>query len=161
MPTTPCNVYGTLWMYAEICYFISFQMKQEGHQLILLIFLKNKVQPGTKESRYKGDEENKHNCTNAFAQTQPSFFQLPLHALRLICPLSKMTSFLVSQMTQQAVIKISLKILLPKASLASITISNGYKFRFQLIEIKFQQLSLTERTLSLFLHVRYGIEHSL
>ena len=57
--------------------------------------------------------------------------------------------------------KISLKILLPKASLASITISNGYKFRFQLIEIKFQQLSLTERTLSLFLHVRYGIEHNL
>jgi len=35
-------------------------MKQEGHPLILLIFLKNKVQPGTKESRYKeGDKENK------------------------------------------------------------------------------------------------------
>ena len=32
-------------------------MKQEGHPLILLIFLKNKVQPGTKESRYKGDEK--------------------------------------------------------------------------------------------------------
>ena len=44
-------------------------MKQEGHPLILLIFFKNKVQPGIKESRYKGDEENKQNYTNAFAQT--------------------------------------------------------------------------------------------
>ena len=140
MPTSPCNVYGTLWMYAEICYFISFQMKQEGHPLILLIFKKNKVQLGTKESRYKGDEENKQNYTNAFAQTQPSFFLSSFP--RIEADFSIIKNGIISGQPDDPAgsDKISLKILLPKASLASITISNGYKFRFQLIEINFQQV---------------------
>jgi hypothetical protein len=55
-------------------------------------------------------------------QTQ-LFLEFFFHAFTLICPLSKMTAFLVIQMTQQAVMHISLKRLLPKLLLASITIS--------------------------------------
>ena len=54
--------------------------------------------------------------------------------------MSKITTFLDVYITQQAVIKISLKIRLPKLDLASMIMSSGGRFRFQVIEIEFQQL---------------------
>jgi hypothetical protein len=50
-----------------------------------------------------------------------------------------MTPFLVVQITQQAVMTISLKMLLSKASLACKIISKGLAFRFQMIGIVAQQ----------------------
>ena len=54
--------------------------------------------------------------------------------------IKKITEFLVVQITQHAVIKISLKMGLPKALLASITMCRGGRFRFQLTGIVFQQV---------------------
>ena len=53
-----------------------------------------------------------------------------------------MTAFLVTQMIQHAMIKISLKIGLPKNVLASITISKGGIFVFQHMGMVFQQAVL-------------------
>jgi hypothetical protein len=49
-----------------------------------------------------------------------------------------MKAFLVVQMVQQAVMKISLKTGLPKVVLASMIISSGCRFLFQMMEIEFQ-----------------------
>jgi hypothetical protein len=51
-----------------------------------------------------------------------------------------MTLFLINQMAQQAVMKISLKMTFPKDSLASMTISSGCSPKFQLMGIVFQQV---------------------
>jgi hypothetical protein len=59
---------------------------------------------------------------------------------------SKIILFLVVQMIQHAVITISLKMGLPKAFLASITMSKGGICRFQKIERDFQQLLLKEHS---------------
>jgi hypothetical protein len=53
--------------------------------------------------------------------------------LTLAYALSKITTFLVLQSTQQAVMKISLKMELPKLILATMTISSGDRFKFQFI----------------------------
>jgi hypothetical protein len=58
---------------------------------------------------------------------------------RLNCALSKMKAFLVVQMIQQAVMKISLKIGFPKTVLASMIMSSGCRFLFQNMGIEFQQ----------------------
>jgi hypothetical protein len=50
--------------------------------------------------------------------------------LTLAYALSKITTFLVLQSTQQAVMKISLKMELPKLILATMTISSGDRFKF-------------------------------
>ena len=76
----------------------------------------------------------------AFVQTRPnSSLKCLFHALMSICPLSKTTAFLVSQMIQQAVMKTSLNMLLPNEVLASIIISRGCRDRFQIMGIVFQQ----------------------
>jgi len=56
--------------------------------------------------------------------------------------LSKTTLFLVVQMIQHAVTKISMKMGEPKASLASMTMSRGCRERFQCMERKFRQSEL-------------------
>jgi hypothetical protein len=50
-----------------------------------------------------------------------------------------MKAFLVVQMIQQAVMKISLKIGFPKTVLASMIMSSGCRFLFQDMGIEFQQ----------------------
>jgi hypothetical protein len=57
------------------------------------------------------------------------------------CSLSKIVAFLAVQITQQAIIKISLKMGFPKFDLATITISRGggWRFKSQLIGMVAQQ----------------------
>jgi len=61
------------------------------------------------------------------------------HVLRLACSLSKITPFLTNQVAQQVVMIISLEMMLPNASLASITMWSGCRFMFQLMGIVFHQ----------------------
>lgn len=65
-----------------------------------------------------------------------------LHEFKLACSLSKITPFLTSHISQYAVTVISLKILLPKASLAVITMSRGCRFMFHWMGMEFQHDTL-------------------
>lgn len=58
-------------------------------------------------------------------------FESFIPVIRLTCPLSKMMPFLTNHIAQRVVMMISLKMLLPNASLAVMTMSNGCMFRFQ------------------------------
>ena len=70
-------------------------------------------------------------------------------------PLSNIKSFLVFQMTKQAVIIISLKISLPNCCLATNSMSRGWRLRFQTIGMEFQQLCRkgTQRTGDLLIYL--------
>lgn len=90
----------------------------------------------------------------ALVQTNASsLLEFSNQELKLKEALSNTTLFLVVQRVQQAVIMTSLKIEFPKDNLASIIISRGYRFRFQLMEILCQQIELNGHSKKRWKHV--------